>query len=232
MKKMKYLFMIVIIIFFGCNTENGNNGNDEKPDNGEQPDTTLYIISRDVAEGGTYSVRVNGFLPTGIIRAMEGDTIRLMATPAGGMEFDKFTVTGVPGLTESVLSVSPLEFKMPKGNITVGVIFVNELPPVYEGPMESKSVLYSKGSKEISQSWETSVGFGDIKMVGENFYEISIQYKTVTDRALNLYICRGRWWPDGMEEWMLVTEGKYSNTAGLWRIHPSEFVEKASFLTK
>ena len=69
--------------------------------------------------GGTYTV--NG---TAAAEAVKGDKIVATADPApAGQKFSHWEVTGVDGLTEEQLENVPLEFTMPRGEVTLKAVF-------------------------------------------------------------------------------------------------------------
>ena len=69
--------------------------------------------------GGTYTV--NG---TAAAEAVKGDKIVATADPApAGQKFSHWEVTGVDGLTEEQLKNVPLEFTMPRGEVTLKAVF-------------------------------------------------------------------------------------------------------------
>lgn len=69
--------------------------------------------------GGTYTV--NG---TAAAEAVKGDKIVATADSApAGQKFSHWEVTGVDGLTEEQLKNEPLEFTMPRGEVTLKAVF-------------------------------------------------------------------------------------------------------------
>ena len=69
--------------------------------------------------GGTYTV--NG---TAAAEAVKGDKIVATADPApAGQKFSHWEVTGVDGLTKEQLENVPLEFTMPRGEVTLKAVF-------------------------------------------------------------------------------------------------------------
>ena len=76
----------------------------------------LYTIT---VNGGTYTV--NG---TAAAEAVKGDKIVATADSApAGQKFSHWEVTGVDGLTEEQLKNVPLEFTMPRGEVTLKAVF-------------------------------------------------------------------------------------------------------------
>ena len=76
----------------------------------------LYTIT---VNGGTYTV--NG---TAAAEAVKGDKIVATADSApAGQKFSHWEVTGVDGLTKEQLENVPLEFTMPKGEVTLKAVF-------------------------------------------------------------------------------------------------------------
>ena len=70
-------------------------------------------------EGGTFTV--NGDTAA---TAKKGDAIVATADPApAGQKFSHWEVTGVDGLTEEQLKNEPLEFTMPRGEVTLKAVF-------------------------------------------------------------------------------------------------------------
>ncbi|MCL2878683.1 MAG: hypothetical protein FWF29_00425, partial [Treponema sp.] len=171
---------------------------------------TITVV-QPVTGGGSVSVAVdNGTPGAENTTAFAGMSVALSASPdtANGYRFVAFSLNGAV-LDDG--SGPDRTFVMPANNVTVGAIFE-------QGVLElaDKDVFYSKGAKEICQSWETS-----IVLVPEKNYEITFQYRTSVQNAMNIYLCRGRWWPDGLESGQLITAGNYADSTGLLQMYNS-----------
>lgn len=86
--------------------------------------------------GGTYTV--NG---TAAAEAVKGDKIVATADSApAGQKFSHWEVTGVDGLTEEQLKNEPLEFTMPRGEVTLKAVFKTLYTITVEGGTVNNAV--------------------------------------------------------------------------------------------
>ena len=125
-------------------------------------------------EGGTFTVN-GGTAET----AKKGDTIVATADSApAGQKFSHWEVTGVDGLTEEQLENVPLEFTMPKGEVTLKAVFktlhkigVKFSTADKDTAIEGETVKITAESRPgyVFDRWE--VNNGDVAVVNKNAEE-------------------------------------------------------------
>ena len=124
--------------------------------------------------GGTYTV--NG---TAAAEAVKGDKIVATADSApAGQKFSHWEVTGVDGLTEEQLKNEPLEFTMPRGEVTLKAVFktLHKIDVKFstadkETAIEGETVKITADSREgyVFDRWE--VNNGDVAVAKKNAEE-------------------------------------------------------------
>lgn len=125
-------------------------------------------------EGGSFTVN-GGTAAT----AKKGDTIVATADSApAGQKFSHWEVTGVDGLTEEQLENVPLEFTMPKGEVTLKAVFktlhkigVKFSTADKDTAIEGETVKITAESRPgyVFDRWE--VNNGDVAVVNKNAEE-------------------------------------------------------------
>ena len=125
-------------------------------------------------EGGTFTVN-GGTAAT----AKKGDTIVATADSApAGQKFSHWEVTGVDGLTEEQLENVPLEFTMPRGEVTLKAVFktlhkigVKFSTADKDTAIEGETVKITADSRPgyVFDRWE--VNNGDVAVVNKNAEE-------------------------------------------------------------
>ena len=121
--------------------------------------------------GGTYTV--NG---TAAAEAVKGDKIVATADSApAGQKFSHWEVTGVDGLTEEQLKNEPLEFTMPRGEVTLKAVFktLHKIDVKFstadkDTAIEGETVKIKAESREgyVFDRWE--VNNGDVAVAKKN----------------------------------------------------------------
>ena len=124
--------------------------------------------------GGTYTV--NG---TAAAEAVKGDKIVATADSApAGQKFSHWEVTGVDGLTEEQLKNEPLEFTMPRGEVTLKAVFktLHKIDVKFSTAdkntaIEGETVKITAESRPgyVFDRWE--VNNGDVAVVNKNAEE-------------------------------------------------------------
>lgn len=124
--------------------------------------------------GGTYTV--NG---TAAAEAVKGDKIVATADSApAGQKFSHWEVTGVDGLTEEQLKNEPLEFTMPRGEVTLKAVFktLHKIDVKFstadkDTAIEGETVKITADSRPgyVFDRWE--VNNGDVAVVNKNAEE-------------------------------------------------------------
>ena len=125
-------------------------------------------------EGGTFTVN-GGTAAT----AKKGDAIVATADSApAGQKFSHWEVTGVDGLTEEQLKNVPLEFTMPRGEVTLKAVFktLHKIDVKFstadkETAIEGETVKITADSREgyVFDRWE--VNNGDVAVAKKNAEE-------------------------------------------------------------
>ena len=125
-------------------------------------------------EGGSFTVN-GGTAAT----AKKGDAIVATADSApAGQKFSHWEVTGVDGLTEKQLTSEPLEFTMPRGEVTLKAVFktlhkigVKFSTADKDTAIEGETVTIKAESREgyVFDRWE--VNYGDVAVVDKNAEE-------------------------------------------------------------
>ena len=125
-------------------------------------------------EGGTFTVN-GGTAET----AKKGDTIVATAGSApAGQKFSHWEVTGVDGLTEEQLKNVPLEFTMPRGEVTLKAVFktLHKIDVKFstadkDTAIEGETVKITADSRPgyVFDRWE--VNNGDVAVVNKNAEE-------------------------------------------------------------
>ena len=124
--------------------------------------------------GGTYTV--NG---TAAAEAVKGDKIVATAQDApAGKKFSHWEVTGVDGLTEEQLKNVPLEFTMPRGEVTLKAVFktLHKIDVKFstadkDTAIEGETVKITAESRPgyVFDRWEVS--YGDVAVANKNAEE-------------------------------------------------------------
>ncbi len=122
-------------------------------------------------EGGTFTVN-GGTAAT----AKKGDAIVATAGSApAGQKFSHWEVTGVDGLTEKQLTSEPLEFTMPRGEVTLKAVFktlhkigVKFSTADKDTAIEGETVKITAESREgyVFDRWE--VNYGEVAVANKN----------------------------------------------------------------
>ena len=125
-------------------------------------------------EGGTFTV--NGGTAA---KAKRGDAIVATANSApAGQKFSHWEVTGVDGLTEEQLKNEPLEFTMPRGEVTLKAVFktLHKIDVKFstadkDTAIEGETVKITADSRPgyVFDRWE--VNNGDVAVVNKNAEE-------------------------------------------------------------
>ena len=128
-------------------------------------------------EGGSFTV--NGGTAATAATAKKGDAIVATADSApAGQKFSHWEVTGVDGLTEEQLKNVPLEFTMPRGEVTLKAVFktlhkigVKFSTADKETAIEGETVTIKAESRPgyVFDRWE--VNYGDVAVVDKNAEE-------------------------------------------------------------
>ena len=128
-------------------------------------------------EGGSFTV--NGGTAATAATAKKGDAIVATADSApAGQKFSHWEVTGVDGLTEEQLKNVPLEFTMPRGEVTLKAVFktlhkigVKFSTADKETAIEGETVKITAESREgyVFDRWE--VNYGDVAVADKNAEE-------------------------------------------------------------
>ena len=141
-------------------------------------------------EGGTFTV--NGDTAA---TAKKGDAIVATADPApAGQKFSHWEVTGVDGLTKEQLENVPLEFTMPKGEVTLKAVFktLHKIDVKFstadkDTAIEGETVKITADSREgyVFDRWE--VNNGDVAVVNKNAEETTFVMPDVPVTAVAKY---------------------------------------------
>ena len=141
-------------------------------------------------EGGTFTVN-GGTAET----AKKGDTIVATAGSApAGQKFSHWEVTGVDGLTEEQLKNVPLEFTMPRGEVTLKAVFktLHKIDVKFstadkETAIEGETVTITADSRPgyVFDRWE--VNNGDVAVVNKNAEETTFVMPDVPVTAVAKY---------------------------------------------
>ena len=141
-------------------------------------------------EGGTFTV--NGDTAA---TAKKGDAIVATADPApAGQKFSHWEVTGVDGLTKEQLENVPLEFTMPKGEVTLKAVFktLHKIDVKFSTAdkntaIEGETVKITADSREgyVFDRWE--VNNGDVAVVNKNAEETTFVMPDVPVTAVAKY---------------------------------------------
>ena len=141
-------------------------------------------------EGGTFTVN-GGTAAT----AKKGDAIVATADPApAGQKFSHWEVTGVDGLTKEQLENVPLEFTMPKGEVTLKAVFktLHKIDVKFstadkDTAIEGETVKITADSREgyVFDRWE--VNNGDVAVVNKNAEETTFVMPDVPVTAVAKY---------------------------------------------
>ena len=141
-------------------------------------------------EGGTFTVN-GGTAAT----AKKGDAIVATAGSApAGQKFSHWEVTGVDGLTEEQLKNVPLEFTMPRGEVTLKAVFktLHKIDVKFstadkETAIEGETVTITADSRPgyVFDRWE--VNNGDVAVVNKNAEETTFVMPDVPVTAVAKY---------------------------------------------
>lgn len=141
-------------------------------------------------EGGSFTVN-GGTAET----AKKGDTIVATAGSApAGQKFSHWEVTGVDGLTEEQLKNVPLEFTMPRGEVTLKAVFktLHKIDVKFstadkETAIEGETVTITADSRPgyVFDRWE--VNNGDVAVVNKNAEETTFVMPDVPVTAVAKY---------------------------------------------
>ena len=141
-------------------------------------------------EGGSFTV--NGSTAE---TAKRGDTIVATAGSApAGQKFSHWEVTGVDGLTKEQLENVPLEFTMPRGEVTLKAVFktLHKIDVKFstadkETAIEGETVKITADSREgyVFDHWE--VNNGDVAVVNKNAEETTFVMPDVPVTAVAKY---------------------------------------------
>ena len=141
-------------------------------------------------EGGTFTV--NGDTAA---TAKRGDAIVATAGSApAGQKFSHWEVTGVDGLTEEQLKNVPLEFTMPRGEVTLKAVFktLHKIDVKFstadkETAIEGETVTITADSRPgyVFDRWE--VNNGDVAVVNKNAEETTFVMPDVPVTAVAKY---------------------------------------------
>ena len=141
-------------------------------------------------EGGTFTV--NGDTAA---TAKRGDAIVATADSApAGQKFSHWEVTGVDGLTEEQLENVPLEFTMPRGEVTLKAVFktLHKIDVKFstadkDTAIEGETVKITADSREgyVFDRWE--VNNGDVAVVNKNAEETTFVMPDVPVTAVAKY---------------------------------------------
>ena len=141
-------------------------------------------------EGGTFTVN-GGTAET----AKKGDTIVATAGSApADQKFSHWEVTGVDGLTKEQLENVPLEFTMPRGEVTLKAVFktLHKIDVKFstadkETAIEGETVKITAESREgyVFDHWE--VNNGDVAVVNKNAEETTFVMPDVPVTAVAKY---------------------------------------------
>ena len=141
-------------------------------------------------EGGSFTV--NGSTAE---TAKRGDTIVATAGSApAGQKFSHWEVTGVDGLTKEQLENVPLEFTMPRGEVTLKAVFktLHKIDVKFstadkDTAIEGETVKITADSREgyVFDRWE--VNNGDVAVVNKNAEETTFVMPDVPVTAVAKY---------------------------------------------
>ena len=141
-------------------------------------------------EGGTFTVN-GGTAAT----AKKGDAIVATAGSApAGQKFSHWEVTGVDGLTEEQLKNEPLEFTMPRGEVTLKAVFktLHKIDVKFstadkDTAIEGETVKITADSRPgyVFDRWE--VNNGDVAVVNKNAEETTFVMPDVPVTAVAKY---------------------------------------------